>query len=223
VADTYTGDVRVGGPPDVRELPGLRVTKIAVGGFDNNCYFLQCTRTGEVLLVDAANEPDRLLETLDGNRLTRIVTTHQHPDHWQALEAVVKATGATTAAHPLDAGPLPLQPDELVEDGDTVTVGDACLRAIHLIGHTPGSIALLYDAGGALADAPHLFTGDCLFPGGPGNTRNDPEAFTSLMNGLEEKVFGVLPDATWIYPGHGNDTTIGVERPHLQEWRDRGW
>jgi len=223
VPDTYTGDVQVGGPADTRELPGLTVTKIAVGDFDNNCYFLECADTGEVLLVDAANEADRLLETLGDRHLARVVTTHQHPDHWMALEAVVKATGAPSTAHPLDAGPLPVKPTDLVEDGGTVTFGNVALRAIHLVGHTPGSIALLYDAGGALADKPHLFTGDCLFPGGPGNTNKDQEAFTSLMDGLEEKVFGPLPDPTWIYPGHGKDSTLGAERPHLQEWRARGW
>jgi glyoxylase-like metal-dependent hydrolase (beta-lactamase superfamily II) len=223
MADTYTGDVQVGGPPQTRELPGLTITKIAVGSFDNNCYFLRCTETGEILLIDAAAEPERLLETLGDNRLNRIVTTHQHADHWQALEPVVEATGAPTAAHPADAEPLPVKPDDLVEDGDEVTVGNVRLRAIHLVGHTPGSIALLYDADGALADAPHLFTGDCLFPGGPGNTFNNPDNFTTLMDGLEAKVFGPLPDGTWIYPGHGNDSTIGAERPHLQEWRERGW
>jgi glyoxylase-like metal-dependent hydrolase (beta-lactamase superfamily II) len=223
VADTYTGDVQVGGPPDTRELPGLTITKIAVGEFDNNCYFLECQETGDVLLIDAAAEPDRLLETLAGRHLARIVTTHQHPDHWQGLEAMVKGTGAATTAHPLDADPLPVQPDDLVDDGGTVSFGNITLRAIHLVGHTPGSIALLYDANGALADRPHLFTGDCLFPGGPGNTRNDPEAFTTLMDGLEEKVFGPLPDSTWIYPGHGKDSTLGNERPHVQEWRERGW
>jgi glyoxylase-like metal-dependent hydrolase (beta-lactamase superfamily II) len=223
MTDSYTGEVAVGGPPDTRELPGLTITKIAVGDFDNNCYFLRCTETGETLLIDAANEADRLLATLGDGHLERIVTTHQHPDHWQALEAVVKATGAPTAAHPADAEPLPVKPDDLVNDGDTITVGNARLRAIHLVGHTPGSIALLYDGNGTFADRPHLFTGDCLFPGGPGNTFNNPDNFTTLMDGLEEKVLGPLPDATWIYPGHGKDSTIGAERPHLAEWRERGW
>ena len=94
---------------------------------------------------------------------------------------------------------------------------------IHLRGHTPGSIALVYDGNGSLADSPHVFTGDSLFPGGPGNTEQNPERFNSLMTDLEERVFAVLPDATWVYPGHGGDTTLGTERPHLPEWRARGW
>jgi glyoxylase-like metal-dependent hydrolase (beta-lactamase superfamily II) len=151
------------------------------------------------------------------------VTPHRHADHWQALEAVVKATGAETVAHVEDAPDLPLAPSELVSHGDTITVGDARLSVIHLRGHTPGSIALCYDAGGALADQPHLFTGDSLFPGGPGNTDNDPVRFSSLITDLEDRIFAELPDGTWVYPGHGADTTIGAERPHVPEWRARGW
>jgi glyoxylase-like metal-dependent hydrolase (beta-lactamase superfamily II) len=217
--DTYTGAVTVGGPADVRTLPGLTITKVAVGDFDNNCYFLRCAETGEVLLIDAANEADRLLEILGDGHLERILTSHQHADHWQALEAVVGKTGAPVAAHRDDADPLPVKVSEYVDDGDTVRVGNAELTAIHIVGHTPGSIALLYEG----PDRPHLFTGDCLFPGGPGNTFGNAELFSSLMDDLERKVFGPLPDETWIYPGHGNDTTLGVERPHLQEWRERGW
>jgi len=151
--------------------------------------------------------------------VVKIVTTHQHGDHWQALAEVKEATGAVTVAHPLDAPGIPVPTDELVEDGDTIEFGDTRLHVTHLVGHTPGSIALTYNAAGP---QPHLFTGDCLFPGGPGRTTT-PETFNSLMTGLEERVFGRLPDATWIYPGHGNDTTLGAERPHLEEWRARGW
>ncbi len=220
---SYTGDVSVGGPPDTRDLPGLTVTKLAVGPMDNNAYLLRCTATGELLLIDAANEASRLIELLGGTKLTRIVTTHRHFDHWQALPEVQQATGATVAAHPADARELPVAVTELLNGGDTVTVGDAVLGVIHLRGHTPGSIALCYDGGGALAQAPHLFTGDSLFPGGPGNTARDAQRFNQLMDDLEERVFGPLPDGTWVYPGHGKDTTLGTERPHLKEWRDRGW
>lgn len=219
---SYTGDVTVGGPPDVRELPGLTITKVAVGPMDNNAYFLRCPATGEVLLVDAANEASRLLELLGDDRLVRVVTTHRHGDHWQALPEVVRVTGAPVAAHPDDADELPVEVAERVADGDTVRVGEATLSVIHLVGHTPGSVALVYDADGRLADSPHLFTGDSLFPGGPGRTTN-PQDFTTLMNDLEAKVFGRLPDATWLYPGHGADSTLGAERPQLPEWRARGW
>ena len=217
--DTYTGKVTVGGPSDTRDAGPLTITKVAVGPMDNNAYFLRCTSTGEVLLIDAANEPDRLLGELGDDRLSRIVTTHQHFDHWQALPEMVAATGVPVAAHPEDAGALPVPVTEPLVDGDTVSVGDCTLSVIHLVGHTPGSIALLYRG----PDRPHLFTGDCLFPGGVGNTFGDADNFRALIDGVATKLFDRLPDETWIYPGHGADTTLGDERPHLQEWRDRGW
>jgi glyoxylase-like metal-dependent hydrolase (beta-lactamase superfamily II) len=220
---TYTGDVTVGGPADTRELPGLSITKVAVGPMNNNAYLLRCSNTGELLLIDAANEASTLLGLVGGTPLATIVTTHRHGDHWQALEEVQQTTGARTIAHPDDAGEIPIPATELVRQGSTVRVGDAELSVIHLRGHTPGSIALCYDAAGELADQPHLFTGDSLFPGGPGNTQRDPQRFSQLMNDLEERVFGPLPDGTWIYPGHGNDTTPGTERSHVPEWRARGW
>lgn len=214
---TYTGDVEVGGAPDVRELPGLTITKLAVGQYDNNAYLLRCTATGERALIDAASEPDRLLGELIGDApLARVITTHRHQDHWGALTEVVDTTHASTIAHPDDAEALPLPVTDPVEHGGTVRVGEAVLSVIHLRGHTPGSIALLYDG-------EHLFTGDSLFPGGPGNTWGDKARFTQLMDDLEERVFAPLPDNTWIYPGHGKDTTLGRERPHIPEWRERGW
>ena len=220
---TYTGDVSVGGPADTRELPGLTITKVAVGPMDNNAYLLQCASTGELLLIDAANEAGTLLSLVGRRPLDTIVTTHRHQDHWVALKAVQQASGASTAAHPEDAGELPVPVTDLLRGGDTIGVGDAVLSVIHLRGHTPGSIALCYDAGGELASQPHLFTGDSLFPGGPGNTQHDPKRFGQLMDDLEERVFGPLPDGTWVYPGHGRDTTLGTERPHIPEWRARGW
>ena len=219
----YTGDVTVGGPPDAREITGLQVTKLAVGPMDNNAYLLEDAQTGELVLIDAANEAPRLIELLGGRPLRRIVTTHRHWDHWQALAEVQAATGAEVIAHPDDAAELPVPVTALVQNGDSVPVGSAAISVIHLRGHTPGSIALCYDAGGQLADTPHLFTGDSLFPGGPGNTEQDPKRFGQLMDDLEERVFAVLPDGAWVYPGHGKDTTLGTERPHVQEWRARGW
>ena len=151
----YTGEVKVGGPMDVRRLPGLTIAKLAVGPMNNNAYLLRCTQTEEGLLID----------------------------------------------------------------GDTLTVGDAELEVIHVRGHTPGSIAVLYrDPGGS----PHLFTGDSLFPGGVGKTWA-PGDFTSLIDDVETRIFAELPDDTWFYPGHGDDSTLGAERPHLPQWRERGW
>ncbi len=220
----YTGNVTPGGPPDTRELPGLHLTKVSVGPFDNNCYLLRCTVTGEQLLIDAANEADRLLELAGPEGLATIVTTHRHPDHVQALEAVTNATGAEGVAHADDAPALPVAPRRIVREGDEILVGRARLQVIHLVGHTPGSIALLYEPlTPDSSAAPHLFTGDCLFPGGVGNTEKDPERFTRLIDDVERKVFEPLPDETWVYPGHGKDTTLGAERPHLYEWRQRGW
>ena len=178
------------------------------------------TRTGDTVLIDAAAEPDRLLEARDDGLLLSIVTTHRHPDHWQGLEAVAGITGPAVIAHPDDAEGLPIPVTEFVSDGDVIEFGEAHLTVIHLRGHTPGSIALLYDADPA---NPHLFTGDSLFPGGPGNTHGNAADFTSLMDDLEARVFAKLPDQTWVYPGHGGDTTLGAERPHLSEWRARGW
>lgn len=215
----YHGNVTVGGPPDVRELPALVITKVAVGPYDNNAYLLRCRDTGEQLLIDAANEPETLIRLVNGS-LAAVVTTHQHGDHWQALQEVVAATGARTFAGRYDAEGIPVPTDTIVDDGDTIRVGRVELVATHLVGHTPGSIALLYDDP---KGHPHLFTGDCLFPGGVGNTDKDPERFASLYGDVVAKVFDRLPDETWVYPGHGKDTTLGDERPHLEAWKARGW
>jgi len=219
VPDTYTGEVAPGGPAQTRDTGPLTITKISIGPMDNNAYFLRCASTGEVLLIDAANEPDRLLGVLGDDRLSRIVTTHQHFDHWQALPEMVAATGAPVFAHPADAGELPVTVSGPLSDGDTVPLGDCALSVIHLVGHTPGSIALLYQG----PDRPHLFTGDSLFPGGVGNTFGSKENFATLIDDVEHKLFDRLPDETWVYPGHGKDTTLGAERPQLPEWRERGW
>jgi glyoxylase-like metal-dependent hydrolase (beta-lactamase superfamily II) len=221
VLDTYSGHTDPGGAATRRDLGPLTITKVSVGPMDNNAYLLVCTATGEALLVDAANEPDRLADVVasaDGTHLRTTVTTHRHHDHWQALGAVADKFGTRQLAHPLDAPELPVPVDDTVEHGDTVTVGRVPLEVIHLRGHTPGSIALLYrgDVGS------HLFTGDSVFPGGPGKTWSADD-FTSLMDDLEERVFGTLPDETWVYPGHGDDTTLGAERPSLPDWRARGW
>ncbi|NLE81878.1 MAG: MBL fold metallo-hydrolase [Rhodococcus sp.] len=219
VEDEYTGHVSPGSPPQRRSVNGATITKMSVGPMDNNVYVVVCSATGESLLIDAANEADRILALLEElpKPLGQIVTTHQHGDHWLALKKVVEATAAVTAAHPLDADPV--APERLISEGDTVRVGDLELSVIHLSGHTPGSVALaLTDSDGRA----HLFTGDSLFPGGVGKT-SDPEKFDSLITDVETKLFGRYPDDTLVYPGHGDDTTLGTERPHLGEWRSRGW
>jgi glyoxylase-like metal-dependent hydrolase (beta-lactamase superfamily II) len=216
----YSGHVKPGGPAAAHELSHLIITKISVGPMDNNAYLLRCRQTDDQLLIDAADDAPALLKLIGDDGLSTVVTTHQHPDHWQALAEVVKATGATTVAGADDAEGIPVPTAVPVRDGDTVTVGGCELEVIQLVGHTPGSIALLYDDP---TGAPHVFTGDSLFPGGVGNTRGNAENFASLLGDVERKLFDRLPDETWVYPGHGDDTTLGTERPALPEWRTRGW
>ncbi|MGH3334305.1 MAG: MBL fold metallo-hydrolase [Nocardioides sp.] len=222
---TYTGAVSPGDDPDVRPLSALSITKVAVDPkMSNNCYLLRCNDTGEQVLIDAAAAPETLLPLLGDDGLTTVVTTHQHWDHHRALSDVVSATGASTVAGSPDADAITEQTgvpvSTRVADGDTVTVGTCSLEVIRLTGHTPGSIALLYDDPDG---HPHLFTGDSLFPGGVGNTFGDKDAFAQLIEDVSTKLFDRLPDDTWFYPGHGDDSTIGAERPHLAEWRERGW
>jgi glyoxylase-like metal-dependent hydrolase (beta-lactamase superfamily II) len=216
---TYTGEVTPGGPAAVRELGGLTVAKASVGPMDNNAYLLTCRAAGTQVLIDAANDPARLLELIGPAGLTTVVTTHRHADHWQGLAEVVRATGAAALAHADDAAEIPVVTATLRE-GDTVAVGDCSLEVIHIVGHTPGSIVLLYQDP---AGAAQLWTGDSLFPGGVGNTRGNKANFASLINDVEHKLFDRLPDDTWFYPGHGKDSTLGAERSHLTEWRARGW
>ncbi len=216
----YSGDVEMGGPADVRELPGLTISKVAVSEMANNAYLLLDPDSGEALLIDAAAEPEALRALIGDADVRTVVTTHGHWDHHRALPEVVAATGAVTVAHPADASDLPVPVQRPVVHGDTVRVGGQTLEVVHLRGHTPGSIALVWR--GPEGAGTHVFTGDSLFPGGPGRTIS-PEDFTSLMDDLEERIFGRFDDATWVYPGHGKDTTLGAERPHLAEWRARGW
>lgn len=214
--------VRPGEPAERRTHPELEIATISVGPLDNNAYLLYGAGDTSGVLIDAANEADRLLALVQdrGITLCLVVTTHGHADHWQALSAVVRATGAATAAHRLDAPALPLPPDRYLDDGDLLSVGSVSLEVIHLAGHTPGGLALLDRPA---VGPPELFTGDSLFPGGPGATRGDRQAFTQLMGDLERKVFDRLPDETRIHPGHGPGSTLGAERPHLGEWWARGY
>jgi glyoxylase-like metal-dependent hydrolase (beta-lactamase superfamily II) len=222
---TYTGEVSPGGPSDVRELPDVTIRKASVSAQDNNSYLITCRSSGQQLLIDAADDAPRLTALLaesgagGAERLETIVTTHQHWDHHRALADVVRATGARTAAGREDAAELPVSVDVELAHGDQVVVGQLSLEVVHLRGHTPGSVALVLTSSDGSV---HAFTGDSLFPGGPGRTTT-PATFTSLMDDLEARIFAPLPDETWIYPGHGKDSTLGIERPQLPEWRARGW
>ncbi|CAM3956006.1 MBL fold metallo-hydrolase [Helcobacillus massiliensis] len=221
----YTGDVTVGGPSDVRELRTLTVRKAAVGDMDNNAYLLTCRVSGAQLLIDAAADFPRLMELVrEGSatgRLDTIVTTHAHHDHVGALSAMVASTDARTVAGAADAPDIPTPTTQTVSHGDVIRVGVNDLEVVGLRGHTPGSIALIFRGEGA--DGDHVFTGDSLFPGGVGATQGDAARFESLITDVEQRLFGVLDDSAHVYPGHGADTTIGTERPHLEEWRERGW
>jgi glyoxylase-like metal-dependent hydrolase (beta-lactamase superfamily II) len=219
---SYSGAVEPGGPADVRELAQVVIRKAAVSSMANNVYLLTCRATGAQLMVDAADDPARCLELVGegSGRLDLVVTTHQHWDHHRALREVVRATGAQTAAGAEDADGLPVAPDRRLRHGDRVAVGDLVLDVLHLRGHTPGSVALAYTEPGGRT---HLFTGDSLFPGGVGNTKNPGQSFDALIEDVTTRVFDAYGDDTWVYPGHGGDTTLGAERPHLHEWRERGW
>lgn len=227
VSDSPSQDARQrahvtpGGPFWLDHLGTAIVRKGSVSEMDNNAYLITCRRSGEQLLIDAAAEPDRLrdLVAAGSGQLDVLVTTHRHWDHHRALADLVQDYSPRTAAGEQDAGELPVAPDVTLDHGDRIAVGELSLDVIALRGHTPGSVALaLTDGAGRV----HLFTGDSLFPGGPGKTP-DAAAFTSLMDDLESRVFDVYPDNTVVHPGHGDSTTIGAERPHLTAWRDRGW
>lgn len=223
MADTSPDPAHVApdGPFWTVDLGDAQVRKASVSEMDNNCYLVTCRRTGDQLLVDAAAEAERLRELVaaGSGRLTAVVTTHRHWDHHRALPDIVQTYSPRTAAGAADAAGLPVAPDVELAHGDHLSVGELVLDVVALRGHTPGSVALALTDGAGRA---HLFTGDSLFPGGPGKTP-DANAFTSLMDDLEARVFDVYPDDTVVHPGHGDSTTLGAERPHLSEWRTRGW
>src|SRR5579871_6114269 len=191
------------------------VKSLSVGSMDNNVYILTCPATGKRVLIDPANEADAILDALGTPDIEYILLTHGDRDHWQALDEVRKATGAPVGIHPADVPMLEgRKVDFEINEGDVIRFGEAELQVFHTPGHTAGGICFY--------SAPVLIAGDTLFPGGPGNTKRDGGDFPLIMDGIQKKLF-ILPDETIVYPGHGISTTIGAERPHAQEWLERGW
>ena len=210
------------------DLPALTIRSMSVSAMDNNVYLLTAKEGGAQLLIDAADDLPAIQQLLaDGAgdstapaHLALVATTHQHWDHVRALKELVEATGAPTAAGADDADALPVAVDRRLGLGEKVAVDGFELAAVHLRGHTPGSIAFVYQD----PDGPaHIFSGDSLFPGGVGNTQQDPERFARLLSDVTERLFDAYPDTAVVHPGHGKPTTLGAERPHLAEWRARGW
>jgi glyoxylase-like metal-dependent hydrolase (beta-lactamase superfamily II) len=193
----------------------VEIRKLSVSEMDNNVYLLRDVARDRALLIDAAADATRILSEVGDTTLEAIVTTHGHWDHHRALVEVAEATGATVVHHPDDEDQTPRRADRPAEDGMTLAFGDAEVRLLHTPGHTPGSTCVL------LGER-HLFTGDTLFPGGPGGTFGDEEAFRAIMRSLRERVFA-LDDEVHVHPGHGDDTTLGAERGSLDEWEARGW
>ena len=193
----------------------LEIHRFVVGPLDNNVFILRCRQTGQALLVDAANEHDLLLEMAHALGVRQVVETHGHWDHIQAVPQLRDA-GFDVAVTPADADMLPSY-DQLLEDEGALEVGRLRLRVLATPGHTPGSACFLVEG------KPILFSGDTLFPGGPGATNTPTGDFPTIIESLERRLFSRLAPDTVVLPGHGSDTTIGTEAPHLQEWVDRGW
>ncbi len=190
----------------------LIVRKLRVGDMDNNVYVLECPATHESLIVDACQRPDEILAACAGTTVVGILQTHGHADHVHALAELKKRLSVPLHAHPGDVYPVGI--DDELADGDVVPFGRCHATVLHTPGHTQGGVCFLAEG--------HLLSGDTLFPGGPGNTGGNAQAFAQIIAAIECKLF-TLPDDTPVYPGHGADTTIGAEKPHLQEWMERGW
>jgi len=192
----------------------VQITKVVVGPMVNNVFVVRCAETGESVLVDAADEPGVLLPLCEELQVGDVLTTHGHRDHIRAVPAV-RSAGHRVGVAEGDVGMLPAY-DFLIEDDSVIEVGRLRLRALHTPGHTPGSTSLRIEG------SPVLLSGDTLFRGGPGATRGNRVDFATIIRSIQQRMF-TLPDETVVMPGHGDDTTIGAERPHLQEWIDRGW
>ena len=195
---------------------GIEIHKVVVGPFENNVFVLRCTETGDAVLIDAANEHEQLLELAKRLGVKRVLETHGHGDHIQAVPAMREA-GYSVAITALDAPRLKdVGYDVFIDDAEVIEVGRLRLHAIHTPGHTEGSICFKIEG------APVLFSGDTLFPGGPGNTTFEDADFDTIIQSIDRRLF-TLPADTLVLPGHGLDTTIASESPHLDEWIARGW
>lgn len=215
----YTGHVEPGGPWQDRRDGRLSIRKLSVSEMDNDVYIVADADTGEGWLIDAADRPERLRAAMEGFTILGVLQTHGHWDHVRAWDALREEDGLAIHGHPGDRDLFPHEPDALLAHGDHLRFGALELEVIHTPGHTPGACQFLVHGD----ERPHLFSGDSLFPGGLGNTFGDEQAFAQLYEEVTTRVFDRLPDETWVYPGHGDDTTLGAERPHLPEWRERGW
>jgi glyoxylase-like metal-dependent hydrolase (beta-lactamase superfamily II) len=185
-----------------------------IGPYENNIFIVSDPGTSEAYVIDAGYEPAAVAEAVRGLRVRSILVTHGHRDHHEHARELRELLGVPLGIGTEDVGMLGFEPDFMIQDGQTLPFGTQALRAIHTPGHTPGSTCLYVQT--------HLFTGDTLFPGGPGNTQKDPQRFARIIDSIRQRLF-VLGDDTVVYPGHGRDTTIGTERPHLDEWIARGW
>jgi glyoxylase-like metal-dependent hydrolase (beta-lactamase superfamily II) len=192
----------------------IEIHKLVVGPVDNNVFVMRCKATGDAVLLDAANEHEKLLELCQRLNVRRVLETHGHWDHIQAVPQLRDA-GYSVGVTAQDAAMLPSY-DEVIEDDSVIQIGNVRLHTLHTPGHTPGSMCFLVEG------SPVLFSGDTLFPGGPGNTTFEGGDFDTIIEAIDRRLF-TLPAETLVLPGHGDDTTIGTERPHLQEWIDRRW
>ena len=192
----------------------FQLKAFSVGPYDNNVYILSDPRLREAVLIDAANDAPRIVRELDQLAVSHILTTHSHPDHVEAVESVRRDTGARFTCHREDAPMMPVPPDLEARDGQRFSFGAYEVRTLHTPGHTPGSLCFLIED--------HLFSGDTLFPGGPGDTKGTRASFPAIIESIRHKLF-TLPDEVRVLPGHGKPTTIGAERAQLDAWIERGW
>lgn len=196
------------------EDESVRIAKLNVGPYDNCVYVVACVATDKAVIIDAAAEPEQILEAAAGLEVERIIETHGHMDHIGALDPVKEALGAPWAMHLADVDIAERTPDEPLEDRQEIAFGDLNIHVAHTPGHTPGSVTFILE--------PVAFTGDTLFPGGPGATRWEYSSFGQIMDSIEQRIMP-LANTTIVYPGHGDETTIGNERGDVEKWRARGW